>query len=120
MTRLKAAAYFNESEGWFFVRGTLDPHRALALAFADESKAADYYFDAQLFKVARPRPDVGDAEPDAEHVHAFGDWLHRLLAECRTGLYRINPAHPQDDDASWYLVPVEQRGHGAFEAVEFS
>jgi len=113
--RAKTAVHFFRDNGSIIVRGTLDPQVALCLAMDEDEEP---YVDDLMYKVARPRPGVGDPEPDAEHVQRFGDHLHELLRTARTGLYRMNVCRPGEEYA-WWLMPVDARGHGVFEGVEF-
>lgn len=112
-TRTKTAVHFYVEQG-FLVRGTQDPHTALALAVDDEQ----WYRLGYLAEVVGCRREGNEFEATAEQVRAFGDELHELLATARVGLFRIVPAHP-DDDYQWFTRYATKRARGVFEGVEF-
>lgn len=114
--RLRTAVHYFRDTGSFLVRGTLDLQAALRLLMVEDE---DPRVDDLMYKVARPRPECGDPEPDAEHVAAFADHLYGLLERARPGLWRMNVCRPGEEYA-WWLMPAERRGHGVFEGVEFS
>lgn len=112
--RTKTAVHFLIEDG-FIVRGTQDPHAALALAVAQE-RFADRYW---VVDYCRPDPDRRE-DPTPTDLAELADLLHGLLADARPGLYRINPAQPDDmDGAAWWLVPASAPGHGVFQGVQF-
>lgn len=114
--RTKTAVHFFSDTGTFIVRGTLDPQVALRLAMEEDEEP---YVDDLMYKVARPRPEMDDPAPDADHIHRFGDHLHALLQSARPGLWRVNVCRP-GDEYDWWLMPADARGPGVFEGVEFS
>lgn len=113
--RTKTAVHFFHDNGSFLVRGTTDRHVALRLVMEEDEET---YVDDLMYKVARPRPGMDDPAPDLEHILHFGDHLHELLRMARVGLYRINVCRPGEEYA-WWLMPVDERGPGVFEGVEF-
>lgn len=112
-SRTKTAVHFYVEDG-FLVRGTLDPHEALALAVAHED-----YFEARYYVAECTRRDDDEENPLPEDVLYLGDLCHRLITEARSGLYRIVPAHPDDDEYKWWTRQADVRGPGVFEGVEF-
>lgn len=108
MKRSETAVHIYREDG-FLVRGTLDPMEALKLAIEeDEDCQIAGYFTTPDWDVINPRD-----------VDMLADILHGLLAAARPGLYRIVPAPRDDDDYSWFARPVDARGPGVFEGVEF-
>lgn len=113
-----AVHFFNEGDG-FVVRGTLDPHMALALAVAEDE--FDDRYD-HLLIAARPRPGISDPEPTPETIADLAEVLHEWLSRAKPGLYRFTPANAaeRDDYISWWLKPVNTPGRGVWRGVWFS
>lgn len=118
-----AVHFFTEGDG-FVVRGTLDPHEALALAVA-ELDQNDQYFDL-LWGVTPPAtmsrmPDHYVIDPEA--VAVLAGRCHEWLADARPGLYRMNIAsHADREDygVSWWLGRCSKPGPGVWSGVYFS
>lgn len=94
------------------VRGTLDPHTALALAVT-EGEPWQIGYACEM--ACRPEPGDDDASP--AEVADLAELACRLLASARPGLYRIVPAPVGDDEYGWYVRPARERGRGVFEGV---
>lgn len=112
MPRSKTAVHFLVEDG-ILVRGTQDPHRALALAVADDDTFETRYWIAE----DAVRRDDDTNVPSPAEVQRLGDFCHEFLLGARPGLFRINPSH--DDDYAWIYERAYERGRGVFEGVEF-
>ncbi|ALG07634.1 hypothetical protein [Kibdelosporangium phytohabitans] len=112
-TKQRTAVHFFIEDG-FLVRGTLDPHKALALALDDGDP---YQFGYACEMAARPEYET--EQPTVDEVRDLGDLMHTYLSGAKPGLYRIVPAPPGDDEYSWVMHPVDERGRGVFEGVVF-
>jgi hypothetical protein len=112
--RTKTAVHFLIEDG-FLVRGTQDPQAALALAVAEPQ------FEERYWAADAVRYDPDNPTPHRKHdVVELGDLLHGLLAGARPGLFRINPARPDDmDGIRWWLGRCDTPGRGVFQGVEF-
>lgn len=116
-----AVHFFTEGDG-FVVRGTLDPHEALALAVAEFDECEQWEYDAMLAGVAPPRPGINDPEIDPDAVREMADRCHEWLATARPGLYRMSIAPPGDREAYgvvWWLASCSKPGRGVWRGVEF-
>lgn len=120
--RSRFAVYFLKEDGGFVVRGTEDPHAALALAVAEFDE--QYPYDDMLAGVAPPmpgiEPDDYEIEPDA--IAEMADCCHQWIATARPGLYRIRVANPSDQETygvSWWLNQASKRGPGVWLGVQF-
>jgi hypothetical protein len=118
-----AVHFFTEGDG-FVVRGTLDPHAALALAVAQFGEGEEYLYEDMLAGVAPPRPGIepDDYEIDPDAVAAMADRCHEWIATARPGLYRMNVASAVDEDCyhvSWWFAWASQRGPGVWQGVLF-
>lgn len=109
----KTAVHFFVEDG-FLVRGTLDPHTALALAVDD----ADSYQLGHACEMG-VRPDDETDQPTVDDVRDLADLMHRYLASAQPGLYRIVPAGPDNYEYGWFMWPAKERGPGVFEGVVF-
>lgn len=118
----KAPRYAVEvmNDGEILVRGTLDPHEALKIAFSEEWDDLPHDFDDMLYEVARPREAYDLYEVTPKAVTEFADALNVLLecAHCR--YWRKIPYPPSSDEFGGYEVrPAEQGKPGAFPGVMF-
>lgn len=107
-----AVHFFTEGDG-FVVRGTHDPHEALAWAVAEDDR-----FELSFWAAEMARRDNSGEDPSLEDIAALGDLCHELIATARPGLYRMNVAQP-GDEVSWWLMPADKRGPGVWQGVEF-
>lgn len=95
------------SEGGFLVRGTLDRHKALALAVADPEAESH---------------GLVDKDDTAEWLAGS---MYRWLKRARPGRYRVVPVNPYAFDGctwrAWLCNPGGGRNQrGTFDAVEFT
>jgi len=103
------------SEGGFLVRGTLDPHTALQFAV---NEGEPWHLGNAFEMGSRPDEENGD-QPTSEEIGELRDRLHGYLSTAKPGLYRIVPAHPDNDEYGWFIHPARTRGRGVFEGVAF-
>lgn len=120
----KREVHFYVEDG-FLVRGTLDPHEALALAVGnDDDFELRYWAAEEAMRCQDCTPDGKscnscDGDPPAETVAILGDLCHELIRTARPGLRRVVPAPRDCDDYRWFVHPADARGRGVFESVEF-
>lgn len=74
-----------------------------------------------LVTVSRTWTDIStrQREPGPEEVAQLADLVNGFLTGATSGLWRIVPARPDDDEAAWYIHRARSKGPGVFEGVEF-
>lgn len=122
--RPKIQAYPMDDGEWL-VRGTQDPH--VALAAVVDMMGEEVSTEELLHGVSLEKQHWCAICPDGvlpSAVEAMGDWCHGLLQLARPGFYRMNPVGPnswerEDAGWSWQLGYATRSGYGAFSGVYF-
>lgn len=119
--RSKYSVRFFVDDYGFVVRGTLDPHQALALAVADED--FDERYSYALCGVARECPyGEPDCQLDPDAVEAMAERCTRLIGNAKPGMYRWSPASigdREDEGITQWLRKVSTPGRGVWQGVAF-
>jgi len=111
------------NDGEILVRGTLDPHEALKVAFSEEWDDLPHDFDDALFETARPREGIDTYQLSDKAINALADLLFVLLDCAHCQYWRKIPCHPSsysaDNGWAYEVRPAEQGKSGAFPGVMF-
>jgi hypothetical protein len=107
------------NDGEILVRGTLDPHEALKIAFSEEWDDLPVDLDDMLYQVARPRFE-SDASVTPEAIAEFGEALFAMLERAHARYWRKVPFPPSYyENGGFSLLRAEKEKPGAFPAVVF-